>query len=75
MTIFDKVKSLVDVPTAARSYGVEVHRETWRSARSTGNATRPASSMKIIITVSAVRHTAMLSSWCRSFSACKPLKP
>ncbi|MCR4794649.1 MAG: DNA primase [Ruminococcus sp.] len=26
MTIFDEVKSLVDVPTAARSYGVEVHR-------------------------------------------------
>lgn len=25
MTIFDKVKFLVDVPTAARSYGVEVH--------------------------------------------------
>lgn len=25
MTIFDEVKSLVDVPTAARSYGVEVH--------------------------------------------------
>lgn len=26
MTIFDEVKFLVDVPTAARSYGVEVHR-------------------------------------------------
>ena len=26
MTIFEEVKSLVDVPTAARSYGVEVHR-------------------------------------------------
>ena len=26
MTIFDEVKSLVDVPTAARHYGVEVHR-------------------------------------------------
>lgn len=26
MTIFDEIKSLVDVPTAARSYGVEVHR-------------------------------------------------
>ena len=26
MTIFDEVKSLVDVPTAARSYGVEVSR-------------------------------------------------
>ena len=26
MTIFDEVKSIVDVPTAARSYGVEVHR-------------------------------------------------
>ena len=26
MTIFDEVKSLVDVPTAARYYGVEVHR-------------------------------------------------
>ena len=26
MTIFDEVKELVDVPTAARSYGVEVHR-------------------------------------------------
>ena len=26
MTIFDDIKSLVDVPTAARSYGVEVHR-------------------------------------------------
>jgi len=26
MTIFDEVKDLVDVPTAARSYGVEVHR-------------------------------------------------
>ena len=26
MTVFDEVKSLVDVPTAARSYGVEVHR-------------------------------------------------
>ena len=26
MTIFDDIKELVDVPTAARSYGVEVHR-------------------------------------------------
>jgi len=26
MTIFDEVKELVDVPTAAQSYGVEVHR-------------------------------------------------
>ena len=26
MTIFDDIKDLVDVPTAARSYGVEVHR-------------------------------------------------
>ena len=26
MTIFDELKELVDVPTAARSYGVEVHR-------------------------------------------------
>lgn len=26
MTIFDEVKDLVDVPTAARHYGVEVHR-------------------------------------------------
>ena len=26
MTIFDEVKDLVNVPTAARSYGVEVHR-------------------------------------------------
>ena len=26
LTIFDEVKSLVDVPTAARSYGVEVYR-------------------------------------------------
>ena len=26
MTVFDEVKSLVDVPTAARHYGVEVHR-------------------------------------------------
>ena len=26
MTIFDDIKFLVDVPTAARSYGVEVHR-------------------------------------------------
>ena len=26
MTIFDEVKELVDVPTAARCYGVEVHR-------------------------------------------------
>ena len=26
MTVFDEVKDLVDVPTAARSYGVEVHR-------------------------------------------------
>lgn len=26
MTIFDDIKKLVDVPTAARSYGVEVHR-------------------------------------------------
>jgi len=26
MTIFEEVKELVDVPTAARSYGVEVHR-------------------------------------------------
>ncbi len=25
MTIFDDIKDLVDVPTAARSYGVEVH--------------------------------------------------
>ena len=26
MTIFDDIKELVDVPTAARSYGIEVHR-------------------------------------------------
>lgn len=26
MTIFDNIKELVDVPTAARSYGIEVHR-------------------------------------------------
>ena len=26
MTIFEEIKELVDVPTAARSYGVEVHR-------------------------------------------------
>ena len=26
MTIFDDIKELVDLPTAARTYGVEVHR-------------------------------------------------
>ena len=57
MTIFDDIKSLVDVPTAARSYGVEVHRGNM--ALCPFHRERHASCTQTIITASDVRHTAM----------------
>ena len=68
MTIFDDIKELVDVPTAARSYGVEVHRGNMALCPF-HRERHPSCKLYVITTTAlAVRLTAMLSSWCRSFS-------
>ncbi len=68
MTIFDDIKELVDVPTVARSYGVEVHRGNMALCPFHRERHPSCKLYADPITALAVRLTAMLSSWCRSFS-------